>query len=282
MKTFSHTHKGILLLSLSAAFFFILAPSALADLQCPAQGTPSNIEGCCYTGASAISTTGQEGCMINACPGNACPRQNIPIVTRTINTNPVNFTPGQAYFDIEKGIGLIEDLNQDSDVSINLVLSNNEKAAETGIGRFVDRLFLMMKNFYKNLFGGKNRIVSEDEKEPEDEGEVFLKEDYQNMLDGGDPDQARDSSYTYSHNCPPEIVLTLSHPLDNINWDYYCRKVKGENKGVEASLPTVEKDLYCEVDFNFSKEMQDSQIRECVADSDLSDKEKQAVLNSLN
>lgn len=122
----------------------VIASPAHADIMCPSAGTPSpHNQGWCYTGQVSGG-----GCVVEGCIETFGVVDKIP--TRVDDGGGTNET-----ILIEKQVGQGED--KDSSVDVQVILQNQTSSkAQTAIGRFIDSFFVMMRDFYKNLFGGSS------------------------------------------------------------------------------------------------------------------------------
>ena len=125
--------------------------------------------------------------------------------------------------------------------NINVIIKevdSNISAAETGFGRFMDSFSLMMKDFVSGILQGdfQKAFNSRDyfsgwtsEVEQAPEGEFLVAESEYEDYPVTEPGVARGNYYIYTHNCPPEIRVRSTSPLEP-NWDYWCRKSKEVGK----------------------------------------------------
>ncbi len=174
-------------------------------------------------------------------------------------------------------------LTSAGDSSVNIYTL--ESGYKSGVGKFFDNFFGMMKNFYKNLFTGN------------------LKDAFSPVPVSG-PGVAREGSHRYQTVSTPDgcfarrltltnmgWVVTAEYPFSDNPWDFAnLRPCDGrviennptavpDDASVDSSNQT---DLYCEVDQSLSIAEQKSKIKDCAEKSDLSLKEKEAVIKSLN
>jgi hypothetical protein len=275
----------VLFFSISGSVLFFSNP--VSAVECP-QGEPSNTLGCCYTGSTGGS---DEWCVVDSCSGGdlSCPSLG--------GDYPFTTGGGGTIFDeVNDEILIIEPISESLDGDntniyiidrkpiINIEILEKDTQTETAIGRVADEFFVVMRDFYKNIFSFFG-------------GEKSLGEDLQGVIDDAEVGRG---DCVFEYDCPPRIRLIASCGYEP-SWDWYCDNATfvdfGEDEGVYS--PTVdengvqveidilsekentEKNLYCEIASDLSAAQQKIQIQSCVNSSDLSEGEKQSVINSL-